>query len=56
MSGQPDDQSGPGVDPLVRWERLSRLVSQLQLSHEQVGHVLDRLAAELEAQRPEVGR
>lgn len=55
MSGTTDTTPAPAQeDPLVRWERLNRLVSQLQLTHEQFGHVLDRLAAEVESQRPEV--
>jgi hypothetical protein len=45
-----------GEDPLVAWDRLNRLVSQLQLTNQQFGHVLDRLAAGVEAQRPEVRR
>jgi hypothetical protein len=50
------EAAGDGEDPLVAWDRLNRLVSQLQLTHQQFGHVLDRLAVRVEEQRPEVRR
>lgn len=46
-------RASDGEDPLVTWDRLNRLVSQLQLIHQQFGYVLDRLAAGVEEQRPE---
>lgn len=56
LVGQARRKASPVEDPFLRWERLNRLVSQLQLTHEQTGLVIARLADEVEALRPERGR